>query len=112
MMRKLAVTGALAAILSVGLASLAEAEKLSSEKATRATEQWAKERCEGTENCVKYAGRYCYPLSNRKRRCIAQTIYREADGNIVQCQTPLVWVLPRGESKPELRRKGRTRCDS
>ncbi len=87
------------------------AAKLSSERATRLTESWAAARCEQAPTCVKSAGRYCYPLSETRRRCTAQVIHREANGNLVQCQTMLYWRLDPHTKRVDLTRVGKTRCD-
>jgi hypothetical protein len=110
-MRRIALAGALTAALSLALAGGAGGHKLDSDVAKTLTEGWAERSCAQSADCVRFAGRYCYPLSLHKRRCTAQTIHRLEDGDLVQCQTSLFWVLPRDAKKPRLARVGETRCD-
>ncbi len=109
--KDLARLGVVAMAFVIAATTADAAAKLSSERATRLTANWAAERCEQAPTCVDSAGRYCYPLSETRRRCTAQVIHREANGHLVQCQTMLYWRLDPRTKRVERVRAGKTRCD-
>ena len=112
-MRARGLAGLVVVIVAIVAAAFTSnaAAKLSSERATRLTAHWAAERCDQAQTCVKSAGRYCYPVSDLRRRCTAQVIHREANGNLIQCQTMLYWRLDPRTKHVDLVRVGKTRCD-
>ena len=104
------------ALIAIALASCltavgaAQAHKIDHDVVIRKTSQWAAKRCNQTPDCVRSEGRYCYPLSDHRRRCTAQVIRRLTDGNLVQCQTTLHWKLEANSNRVTLQRVGNSAC--